>query len=66
MLSPRDERCEQYYRFQRNYNLASPWTEDDRLQAKEEELRNKRLKAEMEASRLRKQERLVRKRRKAL
>ena len=46
--------------------MASPWAEDDRLQAQEEALREKRLKAEMEAVRLRKQERLVQKRRKEL
>ena len=46
--------------------MASPWAEDDRLQAQEEALREKRLKAEIEAVRLRKQERLIQKRRKEL
>jgi hypothetical protein len=65
-LSPRDERCEQCYRFNRRCDLASPWAEDDRLQRKEEELREQRLEAEMKAARLRKQERQLQKKRKAL
>jgi hypothetical protein len=66
VLSPRDERCEQCYRFNRRCDLASPWAEDDRLQRKEEELREQRLEAEMKAARLRKQERQLQKKRKAL
>jgi hypothetical protein len=38
VLSPRDERCEQCYRFRRQCDLASPWAEDDRLGRKEKEL----------------------------
>src|SRR2546421_2138283 len=66
ILSREDERCEQCFRFLRKCDLASCWPEIDRLLAKEEELREKRLKAEMEAARLRKQERLFQKRRRKL
>jgi hypothetical protein len=66
VLSPRDERCEQCYRFNRRCDLASPWAEDDRFQRKEEELREQRLEAEIKAARLRKQERQLQKKRKAL
>jgi hypothetical protein len=66
VLSSRDERCEQCYRFNRSCELASPWAEDDRLKQKEEKLREERLKAESEAVRLRKQERLVQKKRRQL
>jgi hypothetical protein len=66
VLSARDERCEQCYRFNRSCELASPWVEDDRLKRKEEQLREERLRAEQEAVRLRKQERLVQKKRRLL
>lgn len=66
ILSPRDEHCEQCYRHNRKCDLASPWAEDDRLQKQEEELRERRLRAESEAIRLRKQERLLQKRRREL
>jgi hypothetical protein len=38
VLSPRDERCEQCYRFRRQCDLASPWAENDRLERKEKKL----------------------------
>jgi len=66
VLSARDERCEQCYRFNRSCDLASPWAEDDRLKKKEEQLREERLKAEQAAVQLRKQERLVQKKRRLL
>jgi hypothetical protein len=66
VLSHLDERCEQCYRNQRQCDLASPWAEDDRLKKKGEELREQRLEAETKAARLRKQERLILKRRRAL
>jgi hypothetical protein len=56
-LSSLDERYKQYYRGNRSYNLASPWAEDDRLKTKKKELREKRLRAEAEAVRIRKAER---------
>jgi hypothetical protein len=56
-ISPLNKRCEQYYRGNRLYNLTFLWAEDDRLKAKEEELREKRLRAEAEAVRIRKAER---------
>jgi hypothetical protein len=73
VLSPRDERCEQCYRFRRQCDLASPWAEDDRLGRKEKELqaqeerlldqamkaREQALEAERKAVRLRKQTRLL-------
>jgi hypothetical protein len=59
VLSSLDERCEQYYRYQRQYDLASLWAKDDRLKKKEKELREQALKAELKAARLRKQARLL-------
>jgi hypothetical protein len=73
VVSPRDERCEQCYRSRRQCDLASPWAEDGRLKKQEEELREQALAAQAEAltteakvARLRKQARLVEKRRQAL
>jgi hypothetical protein len=66
VLSHLDERCEQCYRHQRQCDLASPWAEDDRLKKKGKKLREQRLEAETKAARLRKQKRLLLKRRRAL
>jgi uncharacterized protein (DUF3084 family) len=61
-----DERCEQCYRSQRSYELASPWSEFDKLHKEKEKIRQQRLKAKLKAVRLRKQERALQKRLKAL
>jgi hypothetical protein len=45
VVSPRDERCEQCYRFRRQCDLASPWAEDGRLKKQEEEFREQALAA---------------------
>jgi hypothetical protein len=66
VVSPRDERYKQCYRSRRQCDLASPWAEDGRLKKQEEELREEALAAEAKAIRLRKQARLVKKRRQAL
>jgi hypothetical protein len=66
VLSSIDERCKQYYRSQRSCELASPWPEFDRLHKEKEKIRQQRLKAELKAVRLRKQERALQKRLKAL
>jgi len=66
VLSTLDERCEQCYRGNRSCDLASPWAEDDRLKAKEEILREKRLRAEAEAVKIRKAERKLQKQRRLL
>jgi hypothetical protein len=66
VLSSLDERCEQCYRNLRSCDLASPWSEYDRLRVQEEKLRDQRLEAEMKAARLRKQERTLQKKRRAL
>jgi hypothetical protein len=72
VVSPRDKRCEQCYRSRRQCDLASPWAEDGRLKKQEEELHEQALAAQAEAlaaeakvARLRKQARLVEKRRQA-
>jgi hypothetical protein len=54
ILSSVDERCEQCYRNQRKYELASPWEEFDRFAKQKEKVREQRLEAEMKAVRLRK------------
>jgi hypothetical protein len=66
VLSSIDERCEQCYRSQRSCELASPWPEFDRLYKEKEKIRQQRLEAELKAVRLRKQERALQKRLKAL
>jgi hypothetical protein len=66
VLSSIDERCEQYYRSQRSYELASPWSKFDKLYKEKEKVRQQRLEAELKAVRLRKQERALQKRLKAL
>jgi hypothetical protein len=54
MLSSLDECCEQYYRNQRSYELASLWSEFDKLYKEKEKVRQQRLKTELKAVRLRK------------
>jgi hypothetical protein len=66
VLSSLDERCEQCYRNRRSCELASPWAEFDRIHQQKEKIREQRLEAERKAIRLRKQERLLQKRLKAL
>jgi hypothetical protein len=66
VLSPIDERCEQCYRNQRSCELASPWSEFDKLYKEKEKIRQQRLKAELKAVRLCKQKRALQKRLKAL
>jgi hypothetical protein len=66
ILSPHSEKCEQCYRFNRPCDLASSWSEVNRLLEKRDKLRKKRLAAEAKAIRLRKQERQLLKRVRAL
>jgi hypothetical protein len=61
VTSSADERCEQCCRNQRKCDLASPWEEYEKIFKQKEELRERRLEAEMKAVRLRKQERLLQK-----
>jgi hypothetical protein len=57
MISSHSEKCEQCYRFNRPYDLATSWSEVDRLLEKRDKLREERLAAKAKAIRLRKQER---------
>jgi len=64
-----DERCEQCHRFHRSCELASPWTEFDKLAKEEDKIRQerwelemKRMEIERKTARLRRQERALRKR----
>lgn len=66
VLSPSSEKCEQCYRFNRPCDLASPWTEVDRLLKQSEQLQAKALEAEAKAHRLRKQRRAILKKVRAL
>jgi hypothetical protein len=66
VLSSIDERCEQCYRSQRSCELASPWSEFDKLYKEKEKIRQQRLEAKLKAVRLRKQKRALQKRLKAL
>jgi hypothetical protein len=59
VLSSIDERCEQCYRSQRSYELASPWSEFDKLYKEKEKIRQQRLEAKLKAVRLCKQERAL-------
>jgi hypothetical protein len=54
VLSPFSEKCEQCYRFNRPCDLATSWSEVDRLLEKRDKLREERLAAEVKAIRLRK------------
>jgi hypothetical protein len=66
VLSSHSEKCEQCYRFNRPCDLATPWSEIDRLLEKRDKLRVERLAAEAKAIRLRKQERQLLKKVRAL
>jgi hypothetical protein len=66
VLSPYSEKCEQCYRFNRPCDLATSWFEVNRLLEKRDKLREKRLAAEAKAIRLRKQERQLLKKIRAL
>jgi hypothetical protein len=54
VLSPFSEKCEQCYRFNRPCDLATSWSEVDRLLKKRDKLREERLAVEVKAIRLRK------------
>jgi hypothetical protein len=60
------EKCEQCHRFNRPCNLASPWAEVHRLLKQSDDLKEKMLKAEAKALRLRKQRRVILKKVRAL
>jgi hypothetical protein len=61
ILSDLSAKCEQYYRFNRPYDLTSPWGEVKRLANKEEKLRSEARALEAKVFRLRKQARALRK-----
>jgi len=54
ILSSADERCEQCFRYNRIYELASRQDEAERIFKKKDKLREKRWKAERQMVRLRK------------
>jgi hypothetical protein len=54
ILSSADERCEQCFRYNRIYKLASRQDEAERILKKKDELREKRWEAERQVVRLRK------------
>jgi hypothetical protein len=66
VLSPLDDRCEQYVRLLRSYDLASPNAECHRLSKEMERLQDEALRAEAKAARLRRQRRALVKRLHAL
>ena len=66
VVTDTSEKCEQCVRFNRPYDLASPWAEVDRLLEQRDKLREQRFEAERKAIRLRKQERLLLKKVRAL
>ena len=66
ILSDISEKCEQCHRFNRPCDLAAPWAEVDRLLERRDKLREERLAAEAKAIRLRKQERQILKKVRAL
>jgi hypothetical protein len=61
ILSDLSAKYEQYYRFNRFYNLAPPWGEVERLINKKEKLRSEARVLEAKIFRLRKQARALRK-----
>jgi hypothetical protein len=61
LVTPELEHCIECYRSYRRCELASPIAEVDRLSEKEEKLRSERLALEVKVLRLRKQERMLRK-----
>jgi hypothetical protein len=66
VLSEVSEKCEQCHRFNRPYNLASPWAEVYRLLKQSDDLKEKMLEAKAKALRLRKQRRVILKKVRAL
>jgi hypothetical protein len=66
VLSELSEKCAQCHRFNRPCDLASPWPEVHRLLQQRNKLREQRLEAEAKAIRLRKQERQLLKKARAL
>jgi type I site-specific restriction endonuclease len=66
VLSPLDDRCEQYIRMLRVCDLASPHAEYQRLATESARLQDEALRAEAKAARLRRQRRALLKRLHAL
>jgi hypothetical protein len=66
VLSEISEKCSQCHRFDRSCDLASPWPEVHRLLEQRDKLREQRIEAEAKAVRLRKQERQLFKKARAL
>jgi hypothetical protein len=66
IMSSESEHCEQYIRFNRQYDLASPYKKIERLYRQKKKLFNKTQKIKTKAIRYSKQRRLIIKRLKEL